>query len=173
MVQGVAVFAQPERVFKGGDISESALIDALKPQAAEAAAPGGLTRSFGPRPVDQNASPPKRPSAPMLITFVTNSAELTPKAKDMLAVLARALQSDKLAQFKFSIEGHADPRGVEELNLQLSQLRAEAVVKYLSEQQNISESRLVAVGKGQSELMNTRDPSAPENRRVTVKTVVQ
>jgi outer membrane protein OmpA-like peptidoglycan-associated protein len=109
----------------------------------------------------------------MLITFVTNSAELTPKAKEMLAVLARALQSDKLAQFKFSIEGHADPRGGEELNLQLSQLRAEAVVKYLSEQQNISESRLVAVGKGQSELMNTRDPSAPENRRVTVKTVVE
>ncbi len=161
-------FAQSGKVLKGLEVNESAIVEALAPEPASA----GLvkTRSIRIKPVDE--PPSKQPSASMLVTFETNSAELTPKAKQMLDVLGRALQSDKLAQFKFSIEGHADPRGGEQFNLQLSQLRAKSVVKYLSESQKIDQGRLMAVGKGQSELMNTTNPVAPENRRVTVKTMV-
>lgn len=158
-------FGQTEKVLRGNEVSESALIDALVPQK---------TRSIRISPTGAGAArPAKPPSASMLVTFETNSAELTPRTKILLDTLGRALQSDKLAVFKFSIEGHADPRGGEQFNLQLSQSRAEAVVSYLSENQHIDRGRLVAVGKGQSELLNKSNPDAPENRRVTVKTIVE
>lgn len=172
-VQPVLILAQTEKVFRGGDMSESALVDALTPEGAAEQPVGGRTRQIRISPVGQTpAVKAKPPAASMLITFETNSAELTPKARQMLDVLGRALQSDKLAEFKFAIEGHADPRGGDQFNYQLSQLRAASVVKYLSEVQNISPGRLTPVGKGTTELMNTRDLAAPENRRVTVKTVV-
>lgn len=161
-------FGQAEKVLKGSEISEEILIEALRPE------PKPLTRSFRVTPDrEAPAAPAKRPSASMLVTFETNSAELTARAKQLLDTLGRALQSDKLAEFKFSIEGHADPRGGEQFNLQLSQQRAEKVVSYLSENQGITRSRLKAIGKGHSELLNTASPDAPENRRVTVKTVVE
>ena len=167
-VQSVAVMAQTDRVLRDKEINESALIEALNPEPVM-----GQTRSIRVMPAGEAAPAPKRPQASMLITFETNSAELTPKAKDMLDVLGRALQSDKLAQFKFAIEGHADPRSGADFNLQLSQTRATTVVRYLAEHQHISKSRLTAIGKGQSELLNTHDPVAPENRRVTVKTLME
>ncbi|MBS1138070.1 MAG: OmpA/MotB domain protein, partial [Proteobacteria bacterium] len=67
----------------------------------------------------------------------------------------------------------ADPRGGEEYNLHLSQARAESVVNYLAEQHQIERDRLKPVGKGISEPLNTARPDAPENRRVTIKTVVE
>ena len=109
----------------------------------------------------------------MLITFVTNSAQLTPQARQVLDTLGRAMQSDKLAEFNFYIEGHADPRGGEQFNLDLSQQRAESVVSYLSDKMQIDRNRLKPVGKGQAELLNKAHPDSAENRRVTVKTIVK
>ncbi|MDB5946245.1 MAG: OmpA/MotB domain protein, partial [Ramlibacter sp.] len=72
-----------------------------------------------------------------------------------------------------AIEGHADPRGGEQANLELSQRRAESVVSYLAGNHHIDPSRLRPVGKGQTELFNLTQLDAPENRRVTVKTLVE
>lgn len=166
-------WAQADKVLRGKDITESALIDALTP-----AEPEVRTRSIkilredagggGSKPLP----PPKPAAASLLITFETNSAELTPRARQSLDVVARALKSDKLTEFKFSIEGHADPRGGDDLNLRLSQGRAESVVNYLAEQHGIDRQRLKPVGKGTAELLNASRPDAPENRRVTIKTLV-
>ena len=68
----------------------------------------------------------------------------------------------------FTIEGHADPRGTEELNLKLSPARADSVRAYLMSSHGLAAERLNAVGKGSSALMNASDPAAPENRRVTI-----
>lgn len=81
---------------------------------------------------------------------------------------SEALQSPKLADFRFSIQGHADPRGNPEKNLQLSQHRAESVRDYLVTYKQIPNERLQAIGKGDTELMNRSNPIAPENRRVTI-----
>ena len=165
---------QVDKVFNSGEISESSLVDALMPASEPVQGTIRKTRSIRISPErDAPVAIAKRPSASMLVTFETNSAELTPRAKQMLDTLGKALQSDKLAVFKFSIEGHADPRGGEQFNLQLSQQRAEKVVSYLAEQQKIDQRRLVAIGKGQSQLLNTSNPDAPENRRVTVRTIVE
>lgn len=163
----LASYAQADVVLRDRDVNESTLIEALTPQ------PKFRTRSIRVSPDSgEQASPVKRASASMLVTFETNSAELRPQAKKMLDSLGRAMTSDKLSTFKFSIEGHADPRGGEAFNLELSQKRAEAVVSYLTANHHIDASRLRPVGKGQSELYNLTQLDAPENRRVTVKTLV-
>ena len=161
-------FGQAEKVLKGREIDESTLVDALTPAEKPI-----LSRSIRVTRENQRPVPIKQAAASLLITFETDSAQLTPKAKQSLEVVARALKSDKLASFKFSIEGHADPRGGEELNLRLSQERAESVVAYLADEQQIERSRLQAIGKGQSQLLNIAEPNAPENRRVTIKTLTE
>ena len=160
-------YGQADVILKGNDVNEAMLIEALTPE------PKLQSRSIRITPDGGGSTPVKRASASMLITFQTNSAELTPQAKKMLASLGKAMTSDKLSNFKFSIEGHPDPRGGEQFNLQLSQTRAETVVGFLTENYSIAPGRLQPVGKGQSELVNVAQPFAPENRRVTVKTVVE
>ncbi len=167
-----------EKVLREGQVTEQALIDALRPPSAAASAAGDeqqpRTRGFRPtvRPAvaaagtAATAAQPGRAS--ILVTFVTDSADLTPRAKSALDVLAAAMKSDKLAAVKFTIEGHADPRGQEERNLKLSQARAESVRSYLMSQHGLSGERVNAVGKGSTALMNPADPAAPENRRVTI-----
>jgi OmpA-OmpF porin, OOP family len=168
-----------EKVLREGQVTQEALIDALAPATAASAADDGgangvRTRSFRPaaRPagaVAGTAAASARPSrASILVTFVTNSADLTPSAKSALDVLAAAMKSDKLASVKFVIEGHADPRGGDELNMRLSQARADSVLAYLTGTHGLSAERVKAVGKGSSALMNPSEPAAPENRRVTI-----
>lgn len=152
--------AQSPQVLQGDQITESALVDALTPAPAPV-----LTRSINaqaPAP-----TPPKPSKASLLITFETNATTLTPAARRELDVVARALNTPKLADFKFLIEGHADPRGAAERNQKLSEGRAQAVRRYLVQSQGVGEDRLQAVGKGDREPLKPDEPAAPENRRVT------
>jgi outer membrane protein OmpA-like peptidoglycan-associated protein len=168
--------AQQERVMREGQVTQQALIDALAPAAA-ASAPADdqpRTRSWKPgvRPAAAAAGTAAAAAQParasILVTFVTGSADLTGDAKRALDVLAGAMKSDKLASVKFTIEGHADPRGNEEQNLKLSQSRAESVRAYLTSSHGLAADRINAVGKGSSALMKPSEPAAPENRRVTI-----
>ncbi len=172
-----------EKVLREKDITQQGLIDALTPSAAQpadaaasaAGEPTVRTRSFRPgaRPAAAaaagtaaTAAQPGRAS--ILVTFVTDSADLTARAKSALDVLAGAMKSEKLATVKFTIEGHADPRGSEEHNLKLSQARAESVRTYLTTAHGLAGERVSAVGKGSTALMKPSEPAAPENRRVTI-----
>lgn len=168
---GTALQAQsPAPVLKMNQVTEQALVDALaidEPGAEEVV----KTRSI--RPTVRNTAPTPRAAAgksSLLITFKTNSADLTNESKQALATVAKALQSDKLSGFSFSIEGHADPRGGVELNQKLSEARAMSVVEHLVAAHGIAAGRLVPVGKGSSELLNAERPDAAENRRVTIVT---
>ncbi|MBC7944723.1 MAG: OmpA family protein [Burkholderiales bacterium] len=161
----LAAFAMPAaaesgKVLQGEQITESALIEALTPTE------NIRTRSI--RVTRDQAEPAQPAKASLLIIFDTNSANLTPRAKHSLDAVGRALKSDDLAEFKFVIEGHADPRGGPELNQRLSQARAESVRQYLVRAHGVEERRMGAVGKGDSELMNSQNPIAAENRRVTI-----
>lgn len=168
--------AQNEKVLSGNDITESALIQALTPSPGEK---GGALITRGIRVNRENLprmvsdSPSKTASAALLITFQTNSAQLTPDAKRKLDVVGQALNSDQLNAYQFSIQGHADPRGDPGFNLKLSQRRAESVRQYLVENKHIGLQRLEAVGKGDKEPLNIANPVAPENRRVTIVNLEQ
>jgi outer membrane protein OmpA-like peptidoglycan-associated protein len=172
----VAAHAQ-EKVLREGQVTERSLIDALAPpEAASAADAQAAPRTRGFRPAIRpaaamagaaaTAAHPGRAS--ILVTFVTDSAELTPRAKSALDVLAAAMNSPRLIERHFVIEGHADPRGTDEHNMELSKARANSVRDYLVQQHQLDPQRLSTVGKGSTELMNPNDPTAPENRRVTI-----
>lgn len=157
---------------KNSEVTEDALIDALAiPVPESAASDGARLRGFRPAPRKAEAPRPAGPGkANLLITFRTNSAELTDESMRALGVVARALQSDTLAGFTFLVEGHADARGDADMNLILSKQRAESVAAYLVSQHGILAERLAAVGRGSSEPMNKTRVDAPENRRVTIVT---
>lgn len=172
MVAALPAIGQEGPVLKEGQADVGTLVDALAPKEDKAATPM-RTRSLrivrddvGSVPVSPKPAAPAKVS--LLITFDTNSANLTPTAKQSLDVVGQALASEKLAAARFAIEGHADPRGLAAANLKLSQLRAESVRNYLADSARIDRARLDAVGKGDTELMNKANPGAPENRRVTI-----
>lgn len=155
-----------EKVFDGASVTSSELVDALTPPDEPV-----RTRGIAVEREDVGAAPAAPAGATrasLLIIFDTNSAALTGQARRALDVVGEALQSPRLADFRFSIQGHADPRGNPEKNLQLSQLRAESVRRYLVSHKHIQDGRLEAIGKGDTELMNRANPVAPENRRVTI-----
>lgn len=73
---------------------------------------------------------------------------------------------------KFSIEGHSDSSGSDELNLKLSQERATTVEKYLVEH-SIDQSRLSSLGYGETRPIesNKTAKGRSHNRRVEIKLV--
>jgi outer membrane protein OmpA-like peptidoglycan-associated protein len=176
------------KVLDDSQVTEKTLVDALAPTPEDLAAIRTRSLRVGPAAAGtagaqagtqagaagaQVATPdvaPPRKDVSLLVTFVTNSATLTTRARELLDIVARALKSDQLASLKFTVEGHADPRGNPQANLALSQSRADSVRVYLIEKHGIGGDRLIAVGKGDRELMNRAVPAAPENRRVTLVT---
>ncbi len=86
------------------------------------------------------------------IYYNFNDASIRPDAKDELNTLVSILNAYPTLQIE--VASHTDSRGGSSYNRQLSQRRADKVVAYLV-QQGISASRLVPVGYGESELLNS------------------
>lgn len=175
----VALFCTPTRaaepVLNEQDINEQSVTRALEPDESN---DNVLTRGFvlsnkQPSSAPRPAAASRKPAAQMLITFASNSATLTDSAQAALDKVASALQSERLAAYRFRVEGHADPRGSPDANMKLSEDRAAAVVQYLTQKDGIAAERLSSLGKGSSEPLNRRNPAAPENRRVTIITVTE
>ena len=101
------------------------------------------------------------------IRFDVNSASIRPESKEILQNLSIAMRSELLRQTYFAIEGHTDFSGRSDLNLKLSQARAEAVKLNLM-LQGVATTRLAAIGKGSSEPINQINRYAAENRRVRI-----
>ncbi len=131
---------------------------------APAATPAVTT---APASTAANMAPAARPSLSLMIQFDFNSARVRPESRQALANLSLALQSPGLADSHFGVEGHTDARGNAAANVKLSQQRAQAVRDFLTSQ-GVAPARLVAAGKGASELANSGDPFAAENRRVRI-----
>jgi outer membrane protein OmpA-like peptidoglycan-associated protein len=104
--------------------------------------------------------------------FNFDSADLTPRARQELAALGRALASQELQPYSYMVAGHTDGTGQPAYNQTLSERRAAAVVRYLVEAFPISPDRLIAVGFGQSRLKVPANPRAAINRRVEVLMIV-
>lgn len=102
------------------------------------------------------------------VLFVTGKAELLPIARDRLNEVAKSLKElddDKLV----SIEGFTDSRGADDMNLKLSQDRANTVRDYLTSQ-GVKPEKLRAIGRGEANPVASND--TPEgranNRRVEI-----
>lgn len=112
-----------------------------------------------------------RPSIDMEVQFDFNSAAIGPKAAEQLDRLGRALASSELKGGSFMLAGHTDAKGKPQINLALSQKRAEAVRDYLVTKHQVDKSKLTAVGFGEEKLKDTRHPNADVNRRVQIVNV--
>ncbi|CAG2152933.1 OmpA family protein [Cupriavidus numazuensis] len=168
---GVPVAQAEETILNEQNISEQSVTDAL---LSGGAGEGVVTRGIMSREAweaQNSGRSAKKGAVALLITFHSNSAKLTENARTALDVVAHALQSTRLSDFKFQVEGHADPRGSARINQKLSEGRAAAVVTYLTQEGGVAAERLTPVGKGSSEPLNAQNPAAPENRRVTIVTV--
>jgi outer membrane protein OmpA-like peptidoglycan-associated protein len=107
------------------------------------------------------------PNFDLLITFEYDSDQLTPPAKQNLDEFAAALKNPGLVNKRFVVEGHTDGRGSQEYNLELSQRRASAVVRYLGDR-GVGEAHLLARGYGKLR-PRAADPLDPMNRRVEAR----
>lgn len=162
--------AAAEPVLRGSQVTTDSLIDAL---AIEGPAGSGATRGFRPARPGEAPKPAGPGRASLLVTFVTGSSALTAESRGILDTLAKAMQSDALAGLSFRIEGHADARGSAELNQALSRDRADAVARYLVDRHGVLRDRLRPEGRGSSEPMNRERVDAPENRRVTIVSLLR
>lgn len=160
--------------FGGGPRAAQAFMTSDELRAALMRGDSGTTRGVR-APSKPGQAPAAAAPAPAYvdlgdITFEWNSDTLTPQAIKQLDALGPVLKADGLAQTRFRIEGHTDTTGSPAYNMALSKRRADAVVAYLGSHYGVDPSRLVAVGKGQSEPLVATGDNVPEerNRRVRV-----
>ncbi|HME90141.1 MAG TPA: OmpA family protein [Myxococcaceae bacterium] len=101
------------------------------------------------------------------IHFEFDKASLTPEAERQLSTLADCI---KKAKSKLTLEGHADERGTDEYNLQLSNRRAASVKKYLSDL-GVTGGNLDTVGYGfhRPAVQGHNEAAWAANRRVEFK----
>ena len=104
------------------------------------------------------------------VNFRTNSAVLSPEAKQALDALAAKATTARA--YMIEVAGHTDSTGSDAKNFRLSQQRAEAVVQYLAVQHKIPLRRFVTpmgYGKTESVADNATREGRSQNRRVDVK----
>jgi outer membrane protein OmpA-like peptidoglycan-associated protein len=109
-----------------------------------------------------------KPKIDLEINFEFNSAIIASKAMSQVTALGEALTSPDLKGRTFVVAGHTDAKGSETYNQGLSERRADAVKRFLSEKYEIEANRLVTVGYGMTKLKNPESPFAGENRRVQI-----
>lgn len=98
------------------------------------------------------------------ISFDFDSAALREDQKPKLSTLCQVMQSVDVQLFQ--IIGHTDSSGTAAYNEHLSLLRAQEVKRFLVGDCGIAETRLNAVGVGESHPFDAADPRSDENRRV-------
>ncbi len=102
------------------------------------------------------------------IQFRTGSSELLPDAQNSIAFIAQYLKENPSK--KIYVVGHTDNTGSHSNNMDLSQKRAEAVVRSLTSQYGIPSHQLQAEGVGPLAPVatNATDKGRQKNRRVEV-----
>ncbi len=100
------------------------------------------------------------------IFFDTGKSDLKPESENALAEIAKLLQAD--AGLKVYVVGHTDNTAALDLNLRLSEARAQAVVQALGAKHGIDPARLIGKGVGPLAPMDTNstEEGRAKNRRV-------
>lgn len=106
-----------------------------------------------------------------LILFATDRAELVSRSQEIIGIVGEVLRDHPGLVLR--VEGHADHRGPEAYNLELSRKRAASVADYLAQECGLDPARIEAVGYGESRpLVEGRTPTdLALNRRVEFRIV--
>jgi outer membrane protein OmpA-like peptidoglycan-associated protein len=175
----------------GDDVSEGQIVRALtpakppltrslsaKPQADPAAAAedhfvqtlrNRATRSLSLDEREEIATIARdKPNIDLEINFDYNSADISAKSLPTAQALGRALTNPDLKGSTFVVAGYTDAAGGEAYNQDLSERRADAIKRYLTDTFSIPRPDLVTVGYGKTRLKDPADPLSGVNRRVQV-----
>ena len=140
---------------------------APEPQTAPTPAPAmaSAPAPVQPVPVPAPAAVPQKIIELPGVQFATNSDHLLPVSQNTLDGVVQTLQNNP--SIDAEVAGYTDNTGKAAYNMQLSQRRAEAVMKYLVDH-GIDASRLSAKGYGESDRMASNKTAAgrAQNRRV-------
>ena len=101
------------------------------------------------------------------INFETNKADLLPESLPPLDIVGQVLS--KWPELKIEVGGHTDARGSNAHNQKLSDARAAAVLKYVTEKfPGLKEEQYTSKGYGESKALvpNTTSLNMAKNRRV-------
>jgi len=108
-----------------------------------------------------------------VLQFDFDKWDIKPENRAPLDKAARAMQRNK--KYHLNVGAHADSQGTHEYNLDLSNKRANEIVKYL-EAQGVNSSRITAIGFGEELLLNKcsngaicHDAEHAKNRRAELK----
>jgi len=107
------------------------------------------------------------------VNFKVGSALLSADAKSALDEIA--IQAKNERGFAIEVRGFASADGSENLNRQLSQRRADSVIRYLAEQHDIPLRRIIlpfGYGEAMPVAENTTRDGRIQNRRVEVKVLI-
>jgi len=164
-----------------GRLSEGNILKSLQ-GAGPAAGAAGLNLDALRRDIEKRiqvegtenaASPPpalqalaKMPNLTVEIQFDFDSDWIRPASWETIGRIADALHHPLLLSNKFAVVGHTDAKGKRDYNLKLSQSRANAVRDMLISTFRIPPGRLVALGLGEEQLQDQKNPNAGVNRRV-------
>ena len=121
-------------------------------------------------------SPPqllKLPQVVAEIQFDDDAAVVRPDSYRTLGRIADTLSHPSLLGYKFLIVGHTVSTGRRDINLTLSQRRADVIREVLINTFKISPKRLQAIGLGEEQLLDAARPAAPANQQIQVVTVAK
>jgi outer membrane protein OmpA-like peptidoglycan-associated protein len=109
-----------------------------------------------------------KPNIDLEINFDYNSAVISTKSMPSVQALGKALTNPDLKGSTFVVAGYTDAAGTDAYNQDLSERRADAIKRYLTDKYGIAGSDLVTVGYGKTKLKDASNPMADVNRRVQV-----
>ncbi|MBF0176114.1 MAG: OmpA family protein [Magnetococcales bacterium] len=114
----------------------------------------------------QQASGEARKKVALGLYFNVNSAELTEKARQYADSIGKMLHMKQ--DLTITLHGHTDATGSDDINIPLSEKRAESVKIYVVNQYHIAPERIAIVGKGATEPLPDTPGTAAINRRVEI-----
>jgi outer membrane protein OmpA-like peptidoglycan-associated protein len=98
--------------------------------------------------------------------FTKGSTEINPNFFPKISQLAEVIKT--FADYKVRIEGHSDSSGGTNVNLRLTQKRADAFAKYLAEKCSVPLEQMTAIGLGEDQPIadNNLQVGRDKNRRI-------
>ncbi len=102
------------------------------------------------------------------LSFPSGRATIEPEYFSLLTKVQRAIR--KFPNATITIEGHTDSRGNDQFNQNLSFERAQAVKQYLLANMGLDETRVTAIGYGESRPIASNETRAgrAQNRRIDI-----
>jgi OOP family OmpA-OmpF porin len=113
----------------------------------------------------------KLPHVTIDIQFNPDTPVIRPESYRTLGRIADALTNPALMSSTFLVVGRTEATGRREINLMLSQRRAEAIRDALATTFKISPKRIFALGLGEEQLQDAEHPKAVVNQQALIVTL--